>query len=81
MGLDWLKSDEAVHKLERMIWGLEVLRTFDDSLSSSLSEIKEARDRMLHTVEQVLEVKLSLIFYDVLTRSLIKGAWRTPRRP
>ena len=53
MGLDWLKSDEAVHKLERMIWGLEVLRTFDESLSSSLSEIKEARDRMLHTVEQV----------------------------
>ena len=58
MGLDWLKSDEAVHKLERMIWGLEVLRTFDDSLSSSLSEIKEARDRMLHVIEQVREVKL-----------------------
>jgi hypothetical protein len=82
MGLDWLKSDEAVHKLERMIWGLEVLRTFDDSLSSSLSEIKEARDRMLQIIEQVLEVKTSpLTFKDVLTRSLIKGAWRTPRSP
>jgi hypothetical protein len=56
MGLDWLKSDEAVHKLERMIWGFEVLRTFDDTLSSSLSEIKETRDRMLHIIEQVLEV-------------------------
>jgi hypothetical protein len=81
MGIDWLKSDEAVHKLERMIWGLEVLRTFDGSLSSSLSEIKEARDRMLYTIEQVPKVKLPLIFKDVLTRSLIKEAWRTPRRP
>lgn len=82
MGLDWLKSDEAVHKLERMIWGLEVLRTFDDSLSSSLSEIKEARDRMLHVIEKVLEVNPPpFIFKDVLTRSLIKGAWRAARRP
>jgi hypothetical protein len=81
MGLEWLKDDETVHKLERMIWGLEVLRTFDDSLSSSLSEIKEAKERMLQTVEQVREVKPPLIFKDVLTRSLIKGAWRTPRSP
>ena len=59
MGLDWLKSDEAV-QLERIIWSLEVLRIFDDSLSSSLFEIKEARDRMLQTVERVLEVNSPL---------------------
>ncbi|MCJ1243289.1 hypothetical protein MMC30_000486 [Trapelia coarctata] len=40
-GLDMGKSAKALGKLERLIWGLESFRIFDNALSSSVNEIKQ----------------------------------------
>jgi hypothetical protein len=48
-----LDASDAVERLERMLWGLEALRVFDDRLSTSLSQIRKARETLEHTVDQV----------------------------
>jgi hypothetical protein len=36
-----------------MLWGLEALRVFDDRLSTSISQIRKARETLEHTIDQV----------------------------
>lgn len=51
-GLDW-ETAITVAKLKKMVWGLETLQLFDERLSSSLSQIRSARESLEHTMEQV----------------------------
>jgi hypothetical protein len=42
-GISWSKSDVALKKLKRMLWGLEALRIFSDKLARAVSEVARAR--------------------------------------
>lgn len=43
-GLEWHKSDIALRKLKKMLWGLEALRVFDDKLNMALARIKDSQE-------------------------------------
>jgi len=45
-GIEWHKSDVALRKLKKMLWGLEALRVFDDKLKRALQEIRDCEDQM-----------------------------------
>lgn len=45
-GMAWSKSDVALKKLKRMLWGLEALRIFSDKLARAINEVTRARDKM-----------------------------------
>ena len=44
-----------MQKTENMIWGLEALRIFDDSLSNALTEIKKAKIKMMFELDEVTQ--------------------------
>jgi hypothetical protein len=60
-----LEESDAVEKLKRMLWGLEALRVFDDRLSTSLSQIRKARETLEHTIDQV----------RFLSKLFLKATW------
>ncbi|KAK4445501.1 hypothetical protein QBC34DRAFT_472436 [Podospora aff. communis PSN243] len=45
-GMAWSKSDVALKKLKRMLWGLEALRIFSDKLGRAIGEVKRARAKL-----------------------------------
>jgi hypothetical protein len=45
-GMPWSKSDVALKKLKRMLWGLEALRIFSDKLERAIGEITHAHQKM-----------------------------------
>ncbi|KAM7194686.1 hypothetical protein V8F20_007878 [Naviculisporaceae sp. PSN 640] len=45
-GMAWSKSDVALKKLKRMLWGLEALRIFSDKLGQAMSEIARAKAKV-----------------------------------
>jgi hypothetical protein len=45
-GIEWHKSDVALKKLKKMLWGLEALRVFDDKLKRGIQEIKACKNTM-----------------------------------
>jgi len=47
------KSAKALAKLERLIWGLESFRIFDNALSSSVNEIKLIAPSFGDAIEEV----------------------------
>ena len=52
-GMEWHKSDIALKKLKKMLWGLEALRVFDGKLTSALQEIKDGKESMKGALERV----------------------------
>lgn len=45
-GMAWSKSDVALKKLKRMLWGFEALRIFCDKLARAMSEIVRAKAKV-----------------------------------
>lgn len=45
-GMEWHKSDVALKKLKKMLWGLEALRVFNDKLTRALQEVKDGKEKM-----------------------------------
>jgi hypothetical protein len=52
-GLDIQHAEDAIQRLEAIMWALEALRVFDDRLRESLGNIKEAKDSMQIYINQV----------------------------
>jgi hypothetical protein len=64
-----LEASDAVEKLNKMLWGLEALRVFDDRLSTSLSQIRKARETLEHTIDQVWFLS-ELLWEDICLTSI-----------
>ncbi len=73
-----LDASDAVERLERMLWGLEALRVFDDRLSTSLSQIRKTRENLEHTIDQVQS--WSQVFWKVLLLTPFVGRCATGYR-
>jgi hypothetical protein len=62
-GIKWHKSDVALKKLKKMLWGLEALRVFDDKLNRGIHAIKEFKKSMDTELYRV-----SVLFHVVTTK-------------
>lgn len=51
-GLNW-KTEEAVEKLKKYLWGLESVRILEDHLESTMAQIEKARQSLEHRIKQV----------------------------
>ena len=49
----WTKSEGVITRLKRILWALEALRIFRDTLTGCLEKIQEARSEMLAQIHQV----------------------------
>lgn len=52
-GLVLQQGDDAVKRLEALMWALEALRVFDDRLRDSIDKINEAKERMQRYINAV----------------------------
>lgn len=67
-GLPWRKSDAALKKLKRMLWGFEALRIYDDKLERAVDEINQAQQKMVWELRRVrLIISLPSRLHDELT--------------
>jgi Mg2+ and Co2+ transporter CorA len=48
----WTQSQDVIPKLKRILWALEALRIFRDTLTSCLDRVSEAKSEMLMQVNQ-----------------------------
>ncbi|KAI9728899.1 MAG: hypothetical protein M1834_007157 [Cirrosporium novae-zelandiae] len=58
-GVTLEKSHKALERLRRMLWGLESLRIFENTLSSSVAVIKNVKEDSVHAIKYVCDPKLS----------------------
>jgi len=64
-GLEWHKSDIALRKLKKMLWGLEALRVFDDKLKMALARIKDSKEATKKDLERVCHLLVLIIEFAV----------------
>ncbi|KAH8648735.1 hypothetical protein BGZ60DRAFT_390281 [Tricladium varicosporioides] len=56
-GIEWHKSDVALRRLKKMLWGLEALRVFDDKLKQALLKIGDGKAAMDDVLVKVSELR------------------------
>ena len=52
--MEWHKSDVALKKLKKMLWGFEALRVFGDKLAKALAETERAEASMKSSLKRTV---------------------------
>jgi hypothetical protein len=52
-GIQWDRSDVPVKKLQKMLWGRQVLQVFDDKLRTGIQEILACKKSMNAELKRV----------------------------
>jgi hypothetical protein len=72
IGLDWRTDTEE--RLDSMFWAQEALRILDVSVSSALSEIERAKEKMDRTIKRVCCCNPGCSFMNTFTKNLNQEA-------